>query len=138
MKNFYKFLLKKPKSLFQISRRNVSFFFEEKDGSLVDVEADIGENLLEVAHRYEIDIEGACDMQLACSTCHVVLDEDLYDSLEEPEPREEDMLDLAPGLTRTSRLSCQVKIDETFEGTKVKLPKSTRNFYVDGFVPKPH
>ena len=59
-------------------------------------------------------------------------------SLEEAEMEEEDILDLAFGLTATSRLGCQVMVDESFEGTEVVLPKATRNFYVDGFKPKPH
>lgn len=58
--------------------------------------------------------------------------------MEEPDIREEDLLDMAYGLTPTSRLGCQVIVDDTFEGTVITLPKATRNFYVDGFVPKPH
>ena len=96
-------------------------------------------NILEIAHENDIDLEGACEAQLACSTCHVVFeDEDLFDRLEEPDIREEDLLDLAYGLTPTSRLGCQVVVDESFDGTTIQLPKATRNFYVDGFQPKPH
>jgi ferredoxin len=118
--------------------KTVRFYFENKNKSLTAVEAKVGENVLEIAHQYDIDLEGACDMQLACSTCHVILEQHIFDGLEPPEPREEDMLDMAPGLTRTSRLGCQVKVTEDFQGAKVKLPDSTRNFYVDGFQPKPH
>ena len=128
----------KPNFRFFGDSKTITFYFENKDSSLTEVEAQSGDNLLEIAHQNDIDLEGACDMQLACSTCHVVLDEDLYLKLNEPQVREEDMLDLAPGLTRTSRLACQIKITESFEHTKVKLPNVTRNFYVDGFVPKPH
>ena len=116
----------------------VKFFFVNKDQSVSEVSSDIGDNLLEVAHRHDLDVEGACDAQLACSTCHCILEEELYDSLEEPSLIEEDLLDMAMGLTPISRLGCQVIVDESFEGTSITLPKFTRNFYVDGFVPKPH
>ena len=65
-----------------------------------------GESLLEVAHNNDIDLEGACESSLACSTCHVILQSHIYDSLEYPEEEEEDLLDLAYGLTHTSRLGC--------------------------------
>ena len=118
--------------------KKVSFYFINKDESLTPVQADIGDNLLEVGHQHDIDMEGACDAQLACSTCHVIIEEEIYDQIEEPSLTEEDLLDMAYGLTPTSRLGCQVIVDQSFEGTKVRLPKATRNFYVDGFVPKPH
>ena len=90
-----------------------------------------GETLLEVAHNNHIDLEGACAQSLACSTCHVVLEESVYDSLPEAVEEEEDLLDLAYGLTLTSRLGCQVKVTRSMEGMTVKLPSATRNFYVD-------
>lgn len=74
------------------------------------MEAPVGRSLLEVAHDNEIELEGACEGSLACSTCHVVVeDEDLFDKLGEPCEDELDMLDLAFGLTETSRLGCQVR-----------------------------
>ena len=90
-----------------------------------------GETLLEVAHNNGIDLEGACESSLACSTCHVILSDEIYDSLEEPCEEEEDLLDLAYGLTHTSRLGCQIKVTRDMEGMTVKLPSATRNFYVD-------
>ena len=75
---------------------------------------------------------------LACSTCHCILPEDIYDTLSEPVEEEWDMLDLAFGLTDTSRLGCQVVISKEFENCTIELPKATRNFSVDGFKPKPH
>eukprot|EP00803_Ostreobium_quekettii_P001649 evm.model.scf_49.12 EVM.evm.TU.scf_49.12 scf_49:125832-127822(-) len=76
--------------------------FVERDGKERTVRAKIGENLLELAHRKEIDLEGACEGSLACSTCHVIVeDQSYFDKLEEPEEDEEDMLDLAFGLTDT-------------------------------------
>lgn len=65
------------------------------------VAAKVGDSLLDVAQEHDIDIEGACGGEMACSTCHVILEQDVYDSLEEPEEEEEDMLDLALGLTET-------------------------------------
>ena len=54
----------------------------------------VGKNILEVAHEFEVDLEGACEGSCACSTCHVILDDDVYDALPEPSEEEEDMLDL--------------------------------------------
>ena len=84
-------------------------------------------------------MEGACECSLACSTCHVVLEPAVFAALEPPGEQEEDLLDLAFGLTPTSRLGCQVKLDaKSMQGARVTLPKATRNFYVDGHKPKPH
>ena len=90
-----------------------------------------GESLLQVAHNNEIELEGACESSLACSTCHVILDKKVFESLPEACEEEEDLLDLAYGLTHTSRLGCQVKVTREMEGMTVKLPSATRNFYVD-------
>ena len=65
-----------------------------------------GETLLEVAHNNHIELEGACEQSLACSTCHVILEEKIYNELPQPVDDEEDLLDLAYGLTLTSRLGC--------------------------------
>jgi ferredoxin len=91
-------------------------------------------NLMRVAHANGIDLEGACEGVCACSTCHVILDEDVYSSLPEASEDEEDMLDQAFGLTLTSRLGCQVILTPDLDGIKVQLPSATRNFYVDGHV----
>ena len=63
----------------------------------------------------------------ACSTCHIILEKDVYDKLPKPDDDEEDMLDLAIGLTETSRLGCQVKIAEYMDGKTIRLPKEVRN-----------
>lgn len=81
-----------------------------------------GKTLLEAAHANEVDLEGACDGSLACSTCHLILEQELYDQLPPPEEEELDMLDLAFGLTDTSRLGCQLKVGPEFEGAKFTLP----------------
>ena len=91
-----------------------------------------------MAHKFEIDLEGACAGVCACSTCHLIFEEDVYDELPEASEAEDDMLDQAFQLTHTSRLGCQVLVQRKHEGITVQLPKATRNFYVDGHVPKPH
>ena len=96
-----------------------------------EVEAPLGLSVLEIAHRNGIDLEGACEGSLACSTCHVVVDAKWYDELDEPTEEEEDMLDLAFALTHTSRLGCQIKITEELDGLTVTLPSATRNMMVD-------
>eukprot|EP00347_Sterkiella_histriomuscorum_P007638 403348149 len=106
-------------------------FVYTKEGEKHEVLAREGETLLEVAHNNKIDLEGACEQSLACSTCHVILQEEIFDKLPDPVEEEEDLLDLAYGLTLTSRLGCQVKVSKDMEGMIVKLPANTRNFYVD-------
>jgi ferredoxin, 2Fe-2S len=101
--------------------------FIDRDGTPHDVDAPIGLSLLEIARRNDIDIEGACEGSLACSTCHVVVDAEWYDLLKDASEDEEDMLDLAFGLTQTSRLGCQIIMTEELDGLLVKLPAATRN-----------
>ncbi len=105
----------------------VDVIFITPDSQEISVKAPIGLSILEVAHMHNIDLEGACEGSLACATCHVILEESLYNSLEEPLEEEEDMLDLAFGLTSTSRLGCQIIVSKDLEGTKIRLPSSTRN-----------
>lgn len=108
------------------------------DKSEVNVEAEEGQHLLEIARNYDIDLEGACDASLACSTCHVILEKEVFESLPPAKDEEEDLLDLAFGLTPTSRLGCQTLVSKKFEGTSVYVPKATRNLYVDGKSPAKH
>ena len=101
--------------------------FIERDGTGREVEVPLGLSVLEIAHKNKIDIEGACEGSLACSTCHVIVDPEWYELLKEASEDEEDMLDLAFGLTATSRLGCQIIITEELDGLVVRLPSSTRN-----------
>jgi len=101
--------------------------FIERDGNRKEVEVPAGYSLLEIAHKFGVDIEGACEGSLACSTCHVIVDPEWYTKLEKPTEDEEDMLDLAYGLTRTSRLGCQIVLTDKLDGLVVKLPPATRN-----------
>jgi 2Fe-2S ferredoxin len=105
--------------------------FIKPDGERTEVDAPVGLSVLDIAHRNLIDIEGACEGSLACSTCHVIVDANDFERLETPSEDEEDMLDLALGLTRTSRLGCQIVITEALDGLTVTLPKSTYNMLLD-------
>ena len=113
-----------------------------------------GDNLLDVAQANDLEMEGredtshrakydadspsgACGGSCACSTCHVILeDPDMYDKIPEPDDDENDMLDLAFGLTETSRLGCQVKMSKDIDGLVVKLPSMTRNMQASDFQKK--
>ena len=105
--------------------------FIAPDGTRHEVDAPVGLSVLEIAHRNKIDLEGSCEGSLACSTCHVVVDPEWYGKLAEASEEEEDMLDLAFGLTRTSRLGCQIRMSEALDGLTVTLPAATRNVAVD-------
>ena len=105
--------------------------FIKPGGERVEVDAPLGLSVLEIAHRNNVDLEGACEGSLACSTCHVIVDPEWYDALEGASEDEEDMLDLAFGLTHTSRLGCQIKITEELDGLTVTLPTATRNMMVE-------
>ncbi|MCA1941927.1 MAG: ferredoxin family 2Fe-2S iron-sulfur cluster binding protein [Caenispirillum bisanense] len=105
--------------------------FIDKDGEAQTYDAPEGLSVLEVAHRHSIDLEGACEGSLACSTCHVVVDPEWYGKLPEASEDEEDMLDLAFGLTKTSRLGCQIIMTDDLDGLVVRLPSGTRNVMSD-------
>lgn len=88
-----------------------------------------------LAQANDLEMEGACGGSCACSTCHVIVsDPDMFDKMEEPDDDENDMLDLAFGLTETSRLGCQVKMSKELDGLVVKLPTMTRNLQASDFA----
>ena len=120
------------------SSKEIALNWKLKDGTIKTVQASVGWTYLDVAHKYEIDLEGACAGVCACSTCHLIFDDDVYDDLSEATEAEDDMLDQAFQLTHTSRLGCQIIVKKEHAGTTVQLPAATRNFYVDGHIPKPH
>ena len=101
--------------------------FIERDGTRREVDAPLGLSVLEIAHRHGVDIEGACEGSLACSTCHVIVDPSWYGKLAKATEDEEDMLDLAFDLQETSRLGCQLIMTEALDGLTVKLPAGSRN-----------
>jgi 2Fe-2S ferredoxin len=101
--------------------------FLDTQGNRREVDAPTGLSVLEVAHKHGIDLEGACEGSLACSTCHVIIDPSWFEVLKDPTEDEEDMLDLAFGLTKTSRLGCQIVMSEELDGLVVSLPPGSRN-----------
>ena len=101
--------------------------FVEQNGSPREVDAPLGLSVLEIAHKHGVDIEGACEGSLACSTCHVIVDASWFGKLAKPTEDEEDMLDLAFGLEQTSRLGCQIVMTAALDGLVVRLPSGTRN-----------
>lgn len=105
--------------------------FRLQDGQEKVIDAPAGLSVLEIAHEHGVDLEGACEGSLACSTCHVIVDPQWYEALSTPSEEEEDMLDLAFGLTHTSRLGCQIIMSEDLDGLVVSLPAATRNMMVD-------
>ena len=105
--------------------------FVEPDGARREVDAPLGHSLLQIAWDNKIDIEGACEGAMACSTCHVIVASEWFERLEEATEDEEDMLDLAFGLTPTSRLGCQIIITEALDGLVVNLPSQTRNLMLE-------
>jgi ferredoxin len=118
--------------------QHISINWLLKDGTKKVTRDPVGINLMRAAHRHDIELEGACEGVCACSTCHVILTDAVYDNLPSASEDEEDMLDQAFGLTPTSRLGCQVVLTSEMDGLTVRLPKATRNFAVDGHFNKPH
>ena len=101
--------------------------FIQRNGTQKEVDAPEGDTLLEIAHANNVDIEGACEGCMACSTCHLILEPEWYKKVPAPSEDEEDMMDLAFGLTKTSRLGCQITMTADLDGLTVRLPKEVRN-----------
>lgn len=101
--------------------------FIDPDGSKKQIDAPGGITVMVIAQSNGIDIEGACEGGMACSTCHVIVDSDWFDRLNPASEEEEDMLDLAFGLARTSRLGCQITMTDELDGLVVSLPNETNN-----------
>ena len=93
----------------------------------IAAEAAAGTRLLEVGQNAGLPLEGTCEGQMACSTCHVVVAPDWFALLPEASEDEEDMLDLAAGVTRTSRLACQITLTEALDGLEVRVPSEARD-----------
>ncbi|MFC3050961.1 ferredoxin family 2Fe-2S iron-sulfur cluster binding protein [Kordiimonas pumila] len=105
----------------------VRLYFIKHDGNEVEVTAECGASILQIAQENGLEIEGACEGNMACSTCHVIVDKEFYDLLPEASDEEEEMLDLASGLRATSRLGCQLLVTSELDGMKLILPKESRN-----------
>ena len=101
--------------------------FVRPSGGTVEVQGQIEQSILEIAHANDFDIEGACEGSMACSTCHVIVEDSWAAKLPEPSEEEQDMLDLTYGLTRTSRLGCQIRLTQSLDGLTLGLPSGTHN-----------
>lgn len=102
--------------------------FQSADGQTVsEAQAETGTSLLDAGQAIGQPLEGTCEGQMACSTCHVIVDPDWFPKLPAACEEEEDMLDLAAGATRHSRLSCQIVLTEALDGLTVRMPPESRN-----------
>jgi ferredoxin len=93
----------------------------------ISAEAEPGTRLLEAGQNAGMPLEGTCEGQMACSTCHVIVAPDWFGKLAPASEDEEDMLDLAAGVTRTSRLSCQIVLTDELDGLEVRVPEEARD-----------
>ncbi|KAM9440925.1 ferredoxin 1b [Clarias gariepinus] len=107
----------------------VLLHFVNQTGTKTSVTATEGESLLDIVINKNLQIDGfgACEGTLACSTCHLIFDEAVYERLEPTADEEMDMLDLAYGLTRTSRLGCQVIVEPWMNGMTVRVPQGVKD-----------
>lgn len=99
--------------------------FIDPNGRVVEADGEPGDSLLRVGQAAGLPLEGTCEGQMACSTCHVVVAPDWFDRLAEASEEEEDMLDFAAGVRRTSRLSCQIELTEAMDGLTVSVPSES-------------
>ena len=105
----------------------VKLTFIDPRGNAIEAEAEVGDNLLKVGQAAGLPLEGTCEGQMACSTCHVIVAPEWFDRLAEPSEEEEDMLDFAAGARRTSRLSCQIDLTEALDGLTVSVPAESND-----------
>ena len=106
---------------------SVSVRFETPKGDIVEAEAEPGDELLRVAQAAGMPLEGTCEGQMACSTCHVIVAAEWFAKLPLASEEEEDMLDLAAGACRTSRLSCQIVLTDELDGLEVRIPPDSHD-----------
>ncbi|XP_040049878.1 adrenodoxin [Gasterosteus aculeatus] len=108
------------------SNNKVTVNFINRDGEKISVKGSPGDSLLDIVINEDLDFDGfgACEGTLACSTCHLIFDEETYKSLGPVTDEEMDMLDLAYGLTDTSRLGCQICLTKSLEGVVARVPES--------------
>jgi len=116
-------LLRRQRREFDVVR--VTFI--TNDGARVVAEGAEGTRLLEVGQAAGMALEGTCEGQMACSTCHVIVAAEWFEQLKPASADEEDMLDLAAGVTRTSRLSCQIALTAALDGLEVRIPGEARD-----------
>ncbi len=100
----------------------VQVTFTTRDGDRIEAAGEPGDTLLGAGQAAGMPLEGTCEGQMACSTCHVIVAHDWFDRLAPTSEEEEDMLDLAADVRATSRLSCQIVLDEALDGLEVAIP----------------
>ena len=105
----------------------VNVTFIAADGASVAAEGAEGTSLLEAGQAAGMPLEGTCEGQMACSTCHVIVDPEWFGKLKAASDDEEDMLDLAAAVERTSRLSCEIVLSPALEGLVVRIPPESRD-----------
>lgn len=108
----------------------VKVCFVTAEGQRINAEAEAGAVLLEVAQAAGMPLEGTCEGQMACSTCHVIVPREWFAKLPRASADEEDMLDLAAGVTGTSRLSCQIELTDELDGLEVQIPDIFRDMQI--------
>ena len=106
---------------------NIRVTFVQPSGNEIQTVGEAGMSVLQLAQENGIEMEGACEGNMACSTCHVIVDNDFFSKLPRATDDEEDMLDLAVGLTATSRLGCQIVLEQSHDGLRLFLPALSRN-----------
>jgi ferredoxin len=110
-----------------VADKFVQVEFLTTDGGRIKAQGAAGISLLEVAQGAGMPLEGTCEGQMACSTCHVVVAPDWFAKLPPASADEEDMLDLAAAVTATSRLSCQIRLTQELDGLLVRIPGESRD-----------
>ena len=107
---------------------SVKVHFISADGEETrTVEAANGSRLLDIAQAADQPLEGTCEGQMACSTCHVIVATEDFDRLPRASVEEDDLLDLAAHVTRTSRLACQIWLEEALGSLTVRIPAEARD-----------
>ena len=100
----------------------VRVVFVRSTGERIVADGHVGQSLLQLAQEYELPLEGACEGNMACSTCHLIVAQDWFSRLGEISDEEDDMLDLAAGVTATSRLGCQIRLTDDMDGLTLHVP----------------
>ena len=101
--------------------------FSDTQGNVTEGAGEPGQSLLELGQALGLPLEGTCEGQMACSTCHVIVHAEWFDRLPAASEEEEDMLDFAAGVRRTSRLSCQIDLTEKLDGLSVTVPSEAHD-----------
>lgn len=106
---------------------SITVTFHDPHGNPVAATCEPGDNLLRVGQAAGLPLEGTCEGQMACSTCHVIIAADWFERLPPAAEEEEDMLDFAAGARRTSRLSCQIELTAAMDGLTVSIPSESND-----------